>query len=107
LLEVLVHAEIDLEDIPVNFRYLEIEAPDSTSIEVVPGHVLERNWQDDLQMTRTFGDEWLGANRTALLQVPSTIVPVTWNLLINPQHADASRIQIARVHEHLLDARLR
>jgi len=102
-----VHAEIDLEDIPVNFRYLEITAPDSTSIEVVSGHVLERNWQDDLQLTRTFGDEWLGSLRTALLKVPSTIVPATWNLLINPQHAEARQIRIAGVHEHPLDARLR
>jgi RES domain-containing protein len=106
LLEVLEHAEIDLEDVPVNFRYLEIEAPDRTSMEVVSGHVLERNWADDLQLTRGVGDEWLSSTRTALLKVPSTIVPATWNLLVNPRHADAGRIRIAHTYEHPLDTRL-
>ena len=106
LLEVLVHAEIDVEDIPVDFRYLEIEAPDATSVEDLPVHVLDRNWPEDLEITRGFGDEWLRSARTAVLRVPSTIVPATWNLLVNSRHADARLMRIVRVHEYPLDTRL-
>ena len=107
LLEVLVHAEIDLDDVPVNFRYLEIEVPDAARSEEVSESVLKRNWPQDLSLTRDYGDEWLEAGRTALLRVPSTIVPATWNVLINPRHPQARPMKITHVYEHALDDRLR
>ena len=48
LLEVLVHAKIDIEDVPVNFRYLEIEAPDALAFEDVDTSKLGEWWRTDL-----------------------------------------------------------
>ena len=107
LVEVLVHIEIDSEDLPDPLPYLEIEAPDRTSVGTVEVDALGRNWQRNLEATRHAGDEWLRAGRTALLQVPSVIVPATWNVLINPQHTDSARIRVVRVHTQRLDPRLR
>ena len=107
LVEVLVHIEIDSEDLPDPLPYLEIEAPDRTSVGTVEVNALGRNWQRNLEATRHAGDEWLRAGRTALLQVPSVIVPATWNVLINPQHTDSARIRVVRVHRQRLDPRLR
>jgi len=98
LLEVLVHTEIDLEDLPVRFRYLEIEAPDTLAVETAEAGPLEA--------TRRAGDAWLTAVRTALLRVPSAIVPATWNVLINPRHPEAARIRIVRTHDFRVDPRL-
>jgi RES domain-containing protein len=106
LLEVLVHLEIDLGDVPVRFRYLEIEAPDTTSIEDMDMDVVGPGWQDDIASTREAGDEWLQSRRSALLRVPSVVVPATWNVLLNPQHKDAQAVRITNVHEHSFDARL-
>ena len=106
LLETLVHLEIDLEDMPAQFRYLEIEAPDATSVEEMDVDVVGPLWRDDIARTREAGDEWLHSRRTALLRVPSVIVPATWNVLINPQHKDAAAVRIAEVHEHGFDPRL-
>lgn len=106
LLEVLVHASIDLENIPVNFQYLEVEVPEATSIDEVDTHALSRNWPTDPAETRRFGDAWLQSGRTPLLRVPSVIVPATWNVLINPRHPDSAKIRVVRVHRHVIDRRL-
>jgi RES domain-containing protein len=53
-----------------------------------------------------FGDKWLTGGKSALLCLPSVIVPEDTNVLINPEHEDAALIQ-ARVQRQLLyDARL-
>lgn len=53
-----------------------------------------------------FGDKWLTSGKSALLCLPSVIVPEDTNVLINPNHKDAASIQ-ARVQRQLLyDARL-
>jgi RES domain-containing protein len=106
LLEVLVHAEVDIEDLPVSFRYLEIEAPDTLAIEDVDTSALAQSWRTDLAATRRAGDRWLQSSRTALVRVPSAIVPATWNVLINPRHPESAQVRIVRTHSHGLDPRL-
>jgi RES domain-containing protein len=106
LLEVLVHAEIDLDEVPTGFRYLEIEAPDSIPAAKIDIGTLGHVWETNIEKTRGIGDRWLYSRETVLLQVPSVIVPVTWNVLINPLHADSRRVRIARIHEHRANSRL-
>jgi RES domain-containing protein len=106
LLETLVHAEIDAEDIPLTFRYREIEAADSVSVEAIRMADLGSAWQTRVDRTRGAGDKWLRSGRTAILRVPSVIAPGTWNALINPEHPDSAGIRIARVHSHVVDGRL-
>ena len=104
LLEILVHAEIDIPDIPVTIRYLEIEAPDSIAVESLDVSAAGGDWRKE--RSRGAGDEWLSSRRTALLRVPSVIVPATWNVLINPAHPDSGQIRIVRNHRHAFDRRL-
>jgi len=106
LLEVLVHTEIEIDDVPVNFRYLEIEAPDALAAEDLDLSALAQSWRTDLPATRRAGDQWLESSRTALLRVPSVIVPATMNVLINPRHPDSAQIRVIRTLSHGLDRRL-
>jgi len=106
LLEVLVHTKIDMEDVPVNFRYLEVETPDTLAIEDVDAGGLGQSWRMNLAATRRVGDQWLRSGRTALLRVPSVIVPVTWNVLINPRHPESPQVRVIRDHSHGIDLRL-
>lgn len=106
LLEVLVHAEIDIGDMPVHFRYLEIDAPDVLAVETVDTSVLPQSWRIDLPVTRHVGDQWLQSGSSSLLRVPSVIVPATWNILINPRHVDSGQIRVLGTHSHGLDRRL-
>jgi RES domain-containing protein len=102
LLEILVHAEIEVEDIPVAFRWLEIDVPDSIAANAADPGLLGPAWRTQPAATRRLGDQWLASSRSALLRVPSAIVPETWNILINPLHADATRIRVVRVHQQAL-----
>jgi RES domain-containing protein len=106
LLEVLLHTEIDMGDVPVNFRYLEIDAPEALAVEDADTRALARSWRTDPLSTRRAGDQWLQSNRTALLRVPSVIVPATWNVLINPRHPESREIRVIRTHSHGRDVRL-
>jgi len=106
LVEILVHIEIDREDLPDPLHYLEIEAPDSTTVQTLEPRSIDREWATNPDVTRHEGDNWLHSGRTALLRVPSVIVPATWNVLINPRHPDSARIRVSRRHAHAMDPRL-
>ena len=106
LLEVLVHTEIDPAEMPVNYRYLEIKVPDTLAIETLDIGRLPQGWRSDPPASRSAGDEWLRSGRTSLLRVPSVIVPMTWNVLINPGHPDSRQIRILRAYDHRIDPRL-
>jgi len=87
LLETLVHLEIPLADLPPRYR-------------------LPDDWIDDPLVTRAVGDDWLAARTSVLLLVPSAIVPETHNVLINPDHPDATGVRLVETSEHVIDPRL-
>jgi RES domain-containing protein len=106
LLEILVHFEIDILELPVRYRLLKIEAPDDVQVERVSVEDLPRDWPERTEATRALGDGWLTKGSAALLSVPSAIVPETFNVLLNPAHQDAKRIVIVQAGEHAIDPRL-
>ena len=106
LLETLVHIEIDSEDRPERFHVLRIEGPDSLSRERIETSELRPNWNDDISFTQRIGDHWLSERRSLLLEVPCVLVPESWNVLVNPQHPEASLLKITMTYEHAFDARL-
>ena len=52
------------------------------------------------------GTAWARSAASALLLIPSAIVPEATNLLINPAHADTARITARKVRRWLYDPRL-
>jgi RES domain-containing protein len=106
LLETLVHIEIDSEDRPESFRVLRIEGPDTLSIERLEASSLSPNWAEDISLTQIIGDRWLSERRSLLLQVPSVLVPETWNILVNPAHIEANLLTVTMTYEHAFDGRL-
>jgi RES domain-containing protein len=106
LTEVLVHLELDVGDLPKSYTLLKAEAPDDLAIRTLGDDELAHGWKDDLVMTRTLGDEWLASRATPLLRVPSVVVLETYNVLLNPEHPDASRVEVLWHQEHPWDRRL-
>ena len=106
LLEILVHFEIEVRDLPARYRLLKLEAPDDLEVEQVSRDQLPTDWVERTDATRATGDAWLAKNRSPLLLVPSAVVPETYNILLNPAHPDADRIVIAQVSDHAIDPRL-
>ena len=106
LLEILVHFELDVRDLPARYRLLKIRVPDDARARRVSLAELDRDWVDNTQATRAIGDVWLAEGTTALLTVPSAIVPETFNVLINPAHPDTVRITIVQATDQVIDPRL-
>jgi len=106
LLEVMVHLEIDAEDLPTHYQLLGVEVPDGLDSDAVDESALTEAWRERTADTRVRGDEWLGTGRTALLRVPSAIVPEAANYLLNPAHVDATRISISSTARAAFDPRL-
>lgn len=53
------------------------------------------------------GTEWVRSAQTALLIVPSVIIPQESNYLINPAHRDTTGIRVGRPEAFSVDPRLR
>jgi RES domain-containing protein len=53
------------------------------------------------------GTAWARSGASAILRVPSVIVPEEENILINPAHPDARAITATKVRRWLYDPRLR
>ncbi len=56
--------------------------------------------------TRRIGDRWVNAAQSAVLQVPSVLVPGESNYLINIVHPDFRKISIGRAQAYAVDPRL-
>jgi RES domain-containing protein len=106
MLEILVHCEIDRDDFPETYQLLKVEADNGIAAENVAIESLPEHWKHSETVTRTVGDEWLRLAKTALLRVPSAIMPETWNWLLNPRHGDASRVQVSKAGIYRHDLRL-
>ncbi len=106
LLELLVHLELDAASLPGSYQLLKAAAPDEVAVQTKADSDLPSNWREDLLSTRTVGDEWLAARSTALLRVPSVIVPETYNVLLNPRHTDAARVKVLWHRRYGWDKRL-
>ncbi len=105
MLEVLVHLKGRRDKLPLTYTLLALLAPDTISIEqtMMPP---DAAWKKDLEWSREQGDEWLRSGRTALLEVPSVILPRSRNFLLNPLHTDAHLIHVEEAITDLYDERL-
>jgi RES domain-containing protein len=106
VLEALVHLELNIADLPESYRLLKAEAPDGLRRLRIAADSLPKGWEMDENVSRARGDEWLAEGTSAILEVPSAIVPETVNVLLNPRHRDAGRVAILWHKQFPYDRRL-
>ncbi len=105
IIEVLVH----LETQALLNRYVFLEATfDQSLVTTLDRTSLPKNWQSDPvpKAVQKIGDNWAASNASAILRLPSVIVPDESNFLLNPRHPDFPRITISRPRPFRFDARL-
>ncbi len=98
MLEVLAGLETDV--VPITYQLLQIEVPDALAIAEFETKV------PTLRQSQVWGMAWLEKGATPLARVPSVIVPVERNMLINTEHPDASKINISAASRYPWDLRL-
>lgn len=102
--------EMLVQDQPLRAHYVVIAAriPLSVRIERVTISALPRDWSspDRIDELRGRGADWIASAKTAVLCIPSAVVPSEFNYLLNPAHADFSRISRAGPEPLATDHRL-
>lgn len=106
-LEMLVHTDPMLA--PADLRLIEIEVPDTASVEACDPTALADNWRQypgPLEL-RDFGSKWLAEKRTLVLRVPSAVLDAEPNYLLNPAHPEIGHVRILADQAFSFDPRLR
>ncbi len=109
-LETIVHT--DTGAWPLNRYVIEIALPDAVWAEAeIPETLgtLPAVWdaQPAPKETLDFGDDWIASCRSLLLVVPSVVVPLETNILINPRHPDAAKARVIKTTKFVYDSRIR
>lgn len=85
---------------------IEIDVPDDARVEdaapAMLGHLLRGEDGD----TQTYGSGWAAGGQSLVLKVPSAVLPVSSNYLINPRHPQAKRLRVVRQVGVAMDPRL-
>ena len=103
-LETLVHLNP-----PVPFKYVLLHLEfDAVLIESPPLKRLPSGWRAEPPppFTKAIGDTWVRSGHSAVLVLPSVIIPGETNYLLNPAHSDFRRISIRKPVPFAFDPRL-
>jgi RES domain-containing protein len=108
ILEVSVHIDLS-EDLPIDRFYVEIDIPDDIEILELKIDELPENWDSKPPIfeTQYIGDDFVIQNNAAVLKVPSSIVPLEFNYLINPNHPDSEKIKVISTQKLVFDGRFK
>jgi len=105
VLEILVHVEHTA--LLADYVLFQVDFEEGLA-EILEQSALPRNWRSypaPLSL-RAIGDQWIADGRSAVLSVPSAVVPLERLFLLNPQHVDFTRIKVGQPQPFSFDARL-
>ena len=88
------------------YVYFEVEIPDKVSITTLARR--PKGWRNEPPASASMdaGDQWLKAGKTALLEVPSALIPSETNLILNPLHPDSGKLRIRAAQAFYFDPRM-
>lgn len=102
--------EMMVQDAPLRARYVLVPAqlPETLRITSVGVADLAADWRrmDRRDALQRIGRDWLAQGRSAVLAVPSAVLPAERNYLLNPRHPDFSLVVIGEPEALETDLRL-
>lgn len=106
-LEMLVH--LDDDSLLFEYSYVSVQIPIDLILKVSEFRKLPKDWNDSPASiaTQKLGDDWAKSNISAVLEVPTSIIPIEKNYLLNPLHQDFSKISIGTPQKFTFDKRLK
>lgn len=104
--EVAVH--VPFSKLPKDYFIISIEVPDIKMSSITEKDLKGINWKSTppSYLTQEIGDDFVEEQKTLILQVPSTVVPGDYNILINPLHKEISKVKSLNVEAFDFDVRL-
>ena len=105
VLEVTVNMLV--KQIPKNYSLITLSIPDDPLL-IVDRNTLPSVWRDMPvnPITREMGDAFLADNIHLGMLVPSAVVPMENNILLNPAHPDFRKVEIKEIQPFEFDKRL-
>ncbi|MCP4603121.1 MAG: RES family NAD+ phosphorylase [Proteobacteria bacterium] len=90
-----------------SFVFFRVQIPNEL-VASIPKKELPKNWREEppTEDTMRIGTEWVSDNLSAVLRVPSTIVPIESNLVLSTSHANFSEIHWSKPKPFTFDPRL-
>lgn len=92
-----------------DYSLLTISFPNTIKTLDIDSKKLPKGWNNISEnghlICRTIGDAWIRNQQSAILFVPSAIIPKEQNVLINPNHPDFKKIKFTN-QEFAFDKRL-
>ncbi|MGF1644679.1 MAG: RES family NAD+ phosphorylase [Thiotrichales bacterium] len=106
MLELLVHLESD-EILFAHFVVVPVRIPEAIIMRL-DAATLPTDWRAPMapRSTRDLVDRWIASGQSLALGVPSVLVPTESNYLLNPRHANRSRLEIGTPVSLSFDHRL-
>ncbi len=106
VLETLVH--IDPGHLGNNHALIAADIPDDIAMDEVDLAALPPNWRERYEddTLQQVGRDWIDRASSAILIVPSAIIPQERNIIINPQHPDFGVITTDTPENFKFDGRL-
>jgi RES domain-containing protein len=105
-LEMLVH--LKNEEILLSYSFAAAEFDESLILSVEELRALPKNWSASpppIEIQR-IGDEWARSEASVVLKVPTSVLPVEFNYLINVEHSEFSKVKLGEPQTFIFDARL-
>lgn len=91
------------------FRVMIIDIPNDLEIKTIYADQLHDDWKAfaHMHLTQKIGDMWVSKMETAVIKVPSSIIEMEHNYLINPLHPDFKKINLLRTEPFVFDERIK
>jgi RES domain-containing protein len=102
--------ELLVQDDPLRAHYVMIPAtlPARLKIEYITIGDLPDDWRspESREQLRAMGADWCRSGSSAVLAVPSSVIPSETNYLLNPLHPSFGKIAVGAAQEFVTDLRL-
>ncbi|MEO0803689.1 MAG: RES family NAD+ phosphorylase [Cyanobacteria bacterium J06642_2] len=105
-LELFVHLEP--EDRPDDLVQISAEIPEGVSRRKLTPADLPKNWRayPAPSALQTLGSQWVRSGETAILELPSVVIPNEMNVLLDPSHEDFQDITVNSPEPFFFDPRM-
>jgi len=104
--EIAVH--LTLATIPSDYKMITIFIPDDISIQKINVSDLPPDWNTFPHpfTTQVIGDKFVAEKKSCIIHVPSAVTKGDYNILINPNHPEFSKIKIINIDNFPFDERI-
>ena len=91
------------------FKTMQIKIPNNLKVQEIKQSQLSRNWfkYENYNECQKLGDKWVEESKYPVLKVPSAIIKMEHNYLLNPNHKQFQKIKITTIEDFQFDPRLK